>query len=113
MDENMDYIPEEGYTEDPAPDDMAVPEETGVEAAPPEQEEPGDIEERIDDFLDQIGADSSCAYIPLRMPSSETRSSCVTGGGSCSCPSPSSSVPSSGVLVERYASYASSESLSF
>ncbi|MCX4325170.1 MAG: hypothetical protein OSJ59_19720 [Lachnospiraceae bacterium] len=62
MDENMDYIPEESYTEDPAPDDTAVPEETGVEAAPPVQEEqgePGDIEERIDDLLDQIGAGQS------------------------------------------------------
>lgn len=62
MDENMDYIPEEGYTQDPAPDDMAVSGETGVEAAPPDQEdqgEPGDIEERIDDFLDQIGAGQS------------------------------------------------------
>lgn len=62
MDENMDYIPEEGYMEDPAPDDTAVPDETGGEAAPPdheEQGEPGDIEERIDDLLDQIGAGQS------------------------------------------------------
>lgn len=62
MDENMDYMPEEGYTQDPAPDDTAVPEGTGVEASPPDQEdqgEPGDIEERIDDLLDQIGAGQS------------------------------------------------------
>lgn len=59
MDENMDYIPEEGYTQAPAPDDTAVPEETGVEAAPPDQVPPGDIEERIDDLLNQIGAGQS------------------------------------------------------
>ncbi len=62
MDENMDYMPEEGYTQDSAPDDTAVPEGTGVEASPPDQEdqgEPGDIEERIDDLLDQIGAGQS------------------------------------------------------
>ena len=59
MDENMDYIPEEVYTQEPAPDDTAVFEETGVEAALPDQEEPGDIEERIDDLLDQIGSGQS------------------------------------------------------
>lgn len=62
MDENMDYIPEEDYTQDTAPDDTPVPEETVVETFPPDQEdpgEPGDIEERIDDLLDQIGAGQS------------------------------------------------------
>lgn len=56
MDESMDYTPEEGYTEEPAPDDASVSEETGVEADPSDQ---GDIEGRIDDLLDQIGAGQS------------------------------------------------------
>lgn len=62
MDENTDYIPEEGYMEDPAPDDTGVPVETDAEAAPSDQEDqggPGDIEERIDGLLDQIGAGQS------------------------------------------------------
>ena len=62
MDESMDYIPEEGYTQDPVPDDAAVFGETGVETAPPDQEDQGgqeNIEERIDGLLDQIGAGQS------------------------------------------------------
>ena len=60
MDENMDYIPEEGYTEEPVPDDTEVFEETGVEAGP---SDPGDIEGRIDDLLDQIGAGQSYGFM--------------------------------------------------
>lgn len=56
MDENMDYIPEEDYTEETAPDDTEVSEETGAETAP---DAPGDIEERIDDLLDQIGVEKT------------------------------------------------------
>lgn len=56
MDESMDYTPEEGYTEEPVLDDASVSEETGVEADPSDQ---GDIEGRIDDLLDQIGAGQS------------------------------------------------------
>lgn len=56
MDENMDYIPEEDYAEDPAPDDTAVPGETDAETVP---SDPGDIGERIDSLLEQIGAGQS------------------------------------------------------
>lgn len=56
MDENMDYISEEDYTEEATPDDMEISEETGAETAPAD---PGDIEERIDDLLDQIGVEKT------------------------------------------------------
>lgn len=56
MDENMDYIPEEDYAEDPAPDDTAVSGETDAEIVP---SDPGDIRERIDSLLEQIGAGQS------------------------------------------------------
>lgn len=58
MDENMDYIPGEDYKEEPVPDDTELSGETDAETAP-DPADPGDIEERIDDLLDQIGAGQS------------------------------------------------------
>lgn len=59
MDENMDYIPSEDYTEEPVPDDTELSGETDAETVPADPADPGDIEERIDDLLDQIGAGQS------------------------------------------------------
>lgn len=62
----MEYeeIPEEGAPEtsgDNSPDDMPdisedIPAEDGVDPAPGDQDDPGDIEDRLGDLLEQIGA---------------------------------------------------------
>lgn len=70
MDESMDYIPEEGYMEEPMPDAPEASAETGSEYSPPYPEDTGEeIDKRIDDLLSQIGAGQSYGsmgdyYIP-------------------------------------------------